>query len=64
MRTHAQAPATTRSGRCGITAFIAAGGTIEKAQQIAGHASMEDDAVFTTGRLTKSRLMRIELIAI
>ena len=33
------APAATRFGRRGITAYLANGGTLEHAQRIAGHAS-------------------------
>lgn len=47
----------------GITAFIAAGGTVEKAQQIAGHASTKTTQIYnrTSDEITLDEIERIAI---
>ena len=54
-------PAATRSGATGITAYLSNGGTLEHAQQIAGHASPKTTKLYdrTADTITVDEIERI-----
>ena len=53
----------TRSGRRGITAYLSNGGTLERAQQIAGHASPKTTKLYdrTADTVTVDEIFRDQM---